>query len=174
MNDKERYHRNLRKGTAIFVILISIAAIMPLSLKNEFQTNKNCDEPEKSTWMQQRSNEEKINDQFECSPDYNNNLIRLFIAGIINIDELTLWVLSIDRRVVVLKMMHEKRLMQASDIAGLTDRSLQNISYAMRELEEQGLIRCINPEKHTWKKFIPTEKGNEVFEKLKKNHYIET
>ncbi len=50
--------------------------------------------------------------------------------------------------------------------------SLQNISYAMRELEEKGLIRCITSEKGTWKKFIPTEKGTEVFEKLKKNNLI--
>jgi len=39
---------------------------------------------------------------------------------------------------------------------------LQNISNAMRELEEKGLIKCLTPEKHTWKKFIMTEKGTEV------------
>jgi len=44
-----------------------------------------------------------------------------------------MWVLGVDRRLVVLKMMHENRLIQASDIADLTDRSLQNISYAMRK-----------------------------------------
>ncbi|NJD77316.1 MAG: helix-turn-helix transcriptional regulator [Candidatus Methanoperedens sp.] len=69
-------------------------------------------------------------------------------------------------------MMHEKKLLQASDIADRTERSLQNISYAMRELEGQGLIKCLTPGKHTWKKFILTEKGTEVFEKLKKDNLI--
>jgi predicted transcriptional regulator len=99
-------------------------------------------------------------------------LFKLFILGIINIDELSMWVLGVDRRLVVLKMMHEKRLIQASEIADSTDRSLQNISYAMREMEEQGLIKCLTPGKHTWKKYIPTEKGTKVFEKLKKNNLI--
>lgn len=67
-------------------------------------------------------------------------------------------------------LMHEKRMIQASDIADSTERSLQNISYAMRELEEKGLIMCITPDKHTWKKYILTEKGTEVFEDLKKNN----
>lgn len=91
----------------------------------------------------------------------------------INIDELSMWVLGVDRRLVVLKMMHEKRMIQASEIADSTDRSLQNISYAMRELEERGLIKCLTPDKHTWKKYIPTEKGTGVFEKLKKNRLID-
>ncbi|MCX9081660.1 MAG: winged helix DNA-binding protein [Candidatus Methanoperedens sp.] len=122
--------------------------------------------------QQQRSHEEKILDQLECSSDSNKQLFRLFALGIINIDELTMWVLGVNRRVVVLKMMHEKRMIQASDIANSTDRSLQNISYAMRELEERGLIQSLTPGKKTWKKFIPTEKGTEVFEKLKKNDLI--
>ena len=96
----------------------------------------------------------------------------MFILGIINIEDLTMWVLGVDRRLIVLKMMHEKRLIQASDIANATERSLQNISYAMRELEEQGLIKCITPDKHTWKRYIPTERGTEVFLKLKKNHLL--
>jgi predicted transcriptional regulator len=105
--------------------------------------------------------------------DYDlTHYIDIYILGMINIDDLAIWVLGVDRRVIVLKMMHEKRLIQASDIAGSTERSLQNISYAMRELEEHGLIRCLTPEKHTWKKYIPTEKGTKVFEKLKKNHLI--
>jgi DNA-binding PadR family transcriptional regulator len=83
-----------------------------------------------------------------------------------------MWVLGVNRRLIVLKMMHEKRMIQASDIADSTERSLQNISYAMREMEEQGLIKCITPDKRTWKKFILTEKGTEVFEKLKENNLI--
>jgi len=86
------------------------------------------------------------------------------------IDELTKWVLSVDRRVIVMKEIQRKELIKASDIAEKTGRSLQNISRAIRELEECGLIDCITPEKHTWKRFILTKKGANVFEKIKKDH----
>ncbi len=156
----------------LLLILFSIAAIMPLTSKTEFQTNKPCVDLEDISLQQQQSQVEKIQDQLECSSDSNKGLFKLFILGIVNIDGLTAWVLGVDRRLIVLKMMHEKRLIQASDIADSTDRSLQNISYAMRELEEHGLIQSLTPGKKTWKKFIPTEKGTEVFENLKKNHLI--
>jgi predicted transcriptional regulator len=42
----------------------------------------------------------------------------------------------------------------------------------MRELEERGLIQSLTPGKKTWKKFILTEKGTEVFENLEKNQLI--
>lgn len=89
------------------------------------------------------------------------------------IDELTRWVLSVDRRVLVMKEIHENELIKASKIAEKTGRSRQNISRAMRELEKQGLIECLTPEKHTWKRFILTGKGMQVFEKLRKNHLID-
>lgn len=89
------------------------------------------------------------------------------------IDELTRWVLSVDRRILVMKEIHENELIKASEISEKTGRSLQNISRAIRELEEHGLIECLTPEKHTWKRFILTEKGTEVFEKLRKNHLID-
>ncbi|MDD5616923.1 MAG: winged helix-turn-helix domain-containing protein [Candidatus Methanoperedens sp.] len=173
MNDNERPNKSLRILIVILLlVLFSFAAIMPLPSKSEFQTNKPCVESESVSLQQQQFQEEKIQDQLECSSDSNKELLKLFILGIVNIDGLTMWVLGVDRRLVVLKMMHEKRMIQASDIADSTDRSLQNISYAMRELEEQGLIKCLTPGKHTWKKYIPTEKGTKVFEKLKKNNFI--
>jgi predicted transcriptional regulator len=173
MNDNERPNKSLRILVVILLlVLFSFAAIIPLPSKSEFQTNKPCVELEDISLQQQQSQEEKILDQLECSSDSNKELLKLFILGIVNIDGLTMWVLGVDRRLVVLKMMHEKRMIQASDIADSTDRSLQNISYAMRELEEQGLIKCLTPGKHTWKKYIPTEKGTKVFENLKKNNFI--
>jgi len=172
MDKEEPSYKKLGVLLIIFVTLVSFAAIMPFYSKSEIQTNEPCLDIEDDSWLQQQSQEENVRDQLNCLPDYKKELLKLYILGIINIDELTMWVLGVDRRLIVLKMMHEKRLMQASDIADTTERSLQNISYAMRELEEHGLIKCITPEKHTWKKFIPTEKGTEIFEKLKKNHLI--
>ena len=172
MKEEKPFNKNLGMLFVIFIILISYIAIIPSSSKSELQTNKPCIEQEGDSLMQQQSLEENIVDQFDCSSDLKEHLFTLFILGIINIDELSMWVLGVERRLVVLKMMHEKRLIQASDIADSTDRSLQNISYAMRELEKQGLIKCINPEKHTWKKYIPTERGTEVFLNLKKNQLL--
>jgi predicted transcriptional regulator len=172
MNDIERPNKSLRALVVTLLILFSFAAIMPLPSKSEIRTNKPCVYPDGISLQQQQSQEERIQDQLVCSSDSNKQLIKLFALGIINIDELTMWVLGVDRRLIVLKMMHEKRLIKASDIAEDSDRSLQNISYAMREMEEKGLIKCLTPEKHTWKKFILTEKGTEVFEKLKENDLL--
>jgi len=172
MNGNERPNKRIRILAIILLVLFSIAAILPLPSKSEIRTNKHCIDPDSISLQQQQSQDERIQDQLECSSDSSKQLIKLFALGIINIDELTMWVLRVDRRVIVLKMMHEKRLIKASDIAVDSDRSLQNISYAMREMEEKGLIRCLTPEKHTWKKFILTEKGTEVFEKLKENDLL--
>lgn len=172
MNKEKPFYKQLSFLIVIFLFLISLAAILPISSKSEIQTNKPCAVQDDNSLQQQAPQTENTYEQFNCSPDKNKKLITLFILGMINIDDLTMWVLGVDRRLVVLKMMHEKRLIQASDIADTTDRSLQNISYAIRELEEKGLIQCLTPGKHTWKKYIPTEKGTEVFENLKKNYLI--
>lgn len=89
------------------------------------------------------------------------------------LDELTKWVLTVDRRLLAMKEIHENELIKASQIAQKTERSLQNISRAMRELEEHGLIECLTPEKHTWKRYILTEKGTQIFENLRKNHLFD-
>lgn len=172
MNNNERLNKKLRILAVILLIIFSFAAIMPLPSLGEIQTNKPCADLEGISLQPQKSQEEKIQDQLECSSDSNKGMYKLFILGVVNIDGLTMWVLGVDRRLIVLRIMHEKRMIQASDIADSTERSLQNISYAMRELEKQGLIRCITPDKHTWKKYIPTETGTEVFLNLKKNHLL--
>jgi len=172
MSDNERPNNRLRTLAVILLVLFSIAAIMPLPSKSDFPNKKPCGSPEGISLQEQQSQEKKIHDQLECSSDSNKQLLKLVAMGIINIEELSMWVLGVDRRVVVLKKMYETRMIQASDIAESTDRSLQNISYAMRELEKQGLIKCITPEKHTWRKYILTEKGTEVFENLKENKLL--
>src|SRR3989337_891265 len=100
-------------------------------------------------------------------------MVDKYIFIMINIDGLTKWVLSVDRRIVVMKEINANQLIRASEIAEKTDRSLQNISRAIRELETKGLIECLTPEKHTWKRYILTEMGIHVFEKLKKNRLID-
>lgn len=55
----------------------------------------------------------------------------------------------------------------AADIAIKSDRSVQNISHAIHELEDKGLLECITPEKQTWKKYLLTPKGKLVLEEMK-------
>ena len=91
------------------------------------------------------------------------------ISRSMDIDELMLWIKKVGRRLIVMKTINQNDVIKASEIATKTGRSLQNISYAIRELEKYELIRCITPEKSTWKRFIFTEKGIKVFEKLRKS-----
>jgi predicted transcriptional regulator len=89
------------------------------------------------------------------------------------IDKLIRWVLAVDRRVLVMKTIHEYGLIKASSISEKTGRSLQNTSRTLRELEEHGLIGCLTPEKHTWKRFVLTEKGLHVFESLRRYNLLD-
>ncbi len=90
-----------------------------------------------------------------------------------NLDDIMFWVLGADRRLIVLKTMCEKRFLNPSNIANDTNRTIQNINKTMRELEEKKLIKCITPEKPTWKKFVVTDKGLDIYKKLKDNHFID-
>jgi len=82
------------------------------------------------------------------------------------INELLMWVISVDRRLILMEAMKSHTVFKASDIAHETNRSTQNISRALHELEDKGLIECLTPEKTTWKKFILTDMGKEILKKL--------
>ena len=83
-----------------------------------------------------------------------------------SIDDLIRWVISVDRRLILMETMKGHTVVKASDIAHETSRSTQNISRALHEFEEKGLIECLTPEKTTWKKFILTDRGREILKKL--------
>lgn len=78
-----------------------------------------------------------------------------------------IYVLSIDRRVIVLKEFQKSSVLRASDITKKVNRSLQNMSRALKELETEEIVMCINPQSQTWKKYILTEKGKQVLDLLK-------
>lgn len=82
------------------------------------------------------------------------------------IDELLMWIVSVDRRLVLMESMKGHTVVKASDIAHETNRSTQNISRALHELEDKGLIKCLTPDKTTWKKFVLTDVGKEILKKL--------
>lgn len=83
-----------------------------------------------------------------------------------SINEMLRWIISVDRRLVIMESMKKHTVVKASDIAHETHRSTQNISHALKELEDRGLIECLTPEKTTWKKYILTDAGKQVLEKL--------
>ncbi len=83
-----------------------------------------------------------------------------------SLDELLRWVISVDRRLVLMGSIKKHTIVKASDIAHETQRSTQNISHALKEFENKGLIECLTPEKTTWKKYILTDTGKEVLGKL--------
>jgi DNA-binding MarR family transcriptional regulator len=83
-----------------------------------------------------------------------------------SIDELVNWVISVDRRLILLNSLKRHTFVRASDIAHESSRSTQNISHALKEFEDKGLIQCITPEKTTWKKYVLTDSGKKVLEKL--------
>lgn len=88
-----------------------------------------------------------------------------------SIDELVNWVISVDRRLILMDSMKKHTFVRASDIAHEARRSTQNISHALKELENKGLIQCLTPEKTTWKKYALTNSGKKVLEKLDGIHH---
>lgn len=82
------------------------------------------------------------------------------------INEHLKWVISVDRRLVLMKSMPGHTVFNAADIAHETSRSTQNISHALKELEGKHLIECLTPEKSTWKKYVLTERGRLILKRL--------
>ncbi|MCK4928843.1 MAG: winged helix-turn-helix transcriptional regulator [Methanosarcinales archaeon] len=87
-----------------------------------------------------------------------------------SLNELVKWVISVDRRLVLMETMKGHTVARASDIAHETSRSTQNISRALRELEDKELIDCLTPEKTTWKKYVLTDRGKEILDILEEKY----
>ena len=83
-----------------------------------------------------------------------------------SIEELLRWVVSVDRRLTLMKSMKWHTMVKASDVAPMTSRSTQNISRALKELEEKGLIECLTPAKITWEKYVLTDIRKDVLNEL--------
>ncbi|MBI0582786.1 MAG: MarR family transcriptional regulator [Methanomassiliicoccus sp.] len=87
-------------------------------------------------------------------------------------EDLTRWVLGVDRRVAVMRALESSAAFSAADIAERSGRSVQNISRAIHELEGKGLIECLTPEKLTWKRYLLTDAGKAVLMDLKVRELI--
>ncbi len=89
-----------------------------------------------------------------------------------SLDELLIWAISVDRRQVLLEAIKDHTIIKASDIAHETNRSTQNISRALREFEEMDLIKCLTPDKLTWKKYVLTNTGKKILQKMENEYCI--
>lgn len=78
---------------------------------------------------------------------------------------MALWVIDIDRRLITLKAFKKEKILQPSIIAKESNRSIQNISHAIHELEKQDIVRHIN-NKVSWRKYILTERGKKVLNEI--------
>jgi len=73
---------------------------------------------------------------------------------------------SNSRKKVLLAL--EGNVLMPSEIAKITSISPSHTSKALRELENNDLIKCLNPEKRVGKLFVLTELGKEVLQCVKK------
>jgi predicted transcriptional regulator len=90
-----------------------------------------------------------------------------------DLEESIKWVLGVDRRTMVMREAHDSGVIRATELAELTGRSVQNISHAIHELEDAGILECLTPEKTSWKRYILTDMGKRVSEGLRERHYFD-
>ena len=78
------------------------------------------------------------------------------------------WVIRSDRRLIALRGFRHHPHLGAADISQESGRSIQNISTALRELEERGLLEQLEPGRRTWKKYRQTQLGKVVLDTLER------
>jgi len=61
----------------------------------------------------------------------------------------------------------KERVLHPSSIAKEGGRSIQNISRALHEMEEKGIVKGIG-EKSTWRKYLMTKKKKKVLDEVRK------
>jgi CBS domain-containing protein len=82
------------------------------------------------------------------------------------IESLTNWVNSSDRRKAVLSEFSKQGALRPIDIASSVDRSVQNVSLALSELSKRNMIKNISRGQRTWKKYELTYVGELVLHSL--------
>lgn len=65
-----------------------------------------------------------------------------------SIEELLRWVVSVDRRLMLMKSRKWHTMVKASDVTPATTGQ-RRTSATLKELDERGLIECLTPEKIT-------------------------
>ena len=76
-----------------------------------------------------------------------------------------LWVIDVDRRLITIRAFMKSTVLHPSDISRDVGRSTQNISHALHEMEDRGIVENID-EKSTWKKYMLTDDGKKILKKV--------
>jgi predicted transcriptional regulator len=84
-----------------------------------------------------------------------------------DVKESALWVIDVDRRLITIKAFKKEKILHPSDIAKESKRSIQNISRAIHELENQNIVKPLD-QKVSWRKYILTDKGKKVLNEIEK------
>jgi len=82
--------------------------------------------------------------------------------------DLAKWTIRVDRRLVTLRYFKHNQFAGAAEIAKETDRSVQNVSTALQELEEHGLLNQLEPGRRSWKKYSLSKLGESVLQNVEK------
>ena len=82
-----------------------------------------------------------------------------------DIKQSALWIIDVDRRLITIKAFNKEKILHPSDIAKDNNRSIQNISRALHELEEQGIVKGID-QRTTWRKYLLTDKGKKILREI--------
>ena len=78
-----------------------------------------------------------------------------------------LWVIDVDRRLITIRAFMKSPVLHPSDISRDVGRSTQNISHALHEMEDRGIVENID-EKSTWKKYMLTDDGKKILKEVEK------
>ena len=78
-----------------------------------------------------------------------------------------LWVIDIDRRLITLRAFKKRKILHSSIIANEVGRSVQNISHALHEMEDKGIVESID-EKNTWHNYMLTKNGERILKEVEK------
>jgi len=73
---------------------------------------------------------------------------------------------SKNRRKVVAALSRSQSPLTPTDIADRTSIGLPNTCRAIKQLREQNLIECLNPEDHTFRHYILTEQGEQILNQV--------
>ena len=84
-----------------------------------------------------------------------------------DIRQIALWVIGVDRRLITLRAFSGKMALYPSEISNECDRSIQNISRALHEMEKKGIVKGIS-EKSTWRKYLLTDNGKKILDEVEK------
>ncbi len=84
-----------------------------------------------------------------------------------DIAEIALWIIGVDRRLITLRSFRKEMALYPSEIAKESNRSTQNISRALHELEENGIVISLG-EKSSWKKYLLTNEGKKILVEVNK------